>query len=62
MAKFTGIKGEGRGREVHTDGEEVLWWQLLFSYKGIRKTIFIVRDTTGSESSLSSEADCLSVL
>lgn len=62
MAKFTGIKGEGRGREVYTDGEEVLWWQILFSYKGIRKTILIVRDTKGSESSLSSEADCLSIL
>lgn len=62
MAKFTGIGGEDRGREVYTDGKEVLWRQILFSYKGIRKTIFIVRDTKSSESSLSSEADCLSVL
>lgn len=63
MARFTGIKREGRGREVHTkDGKEVTEWQILSQYKGIKNTRFIVRDRKGSESPLNSEADCSSAL
>lgn len=62
MARFTGIKREGRGCEVYTeDGKEVTGWQILSQYKGIKNTRFVVRDTKGSASPLNSEADCSSV-
>lgn len=51
MARFTGIKREGRGREVYTeDRKEVTGWPILSQHKGIKNTRFIVRHTKGSES------------
>lgn len=54
-------RGRQRMWSLHRWGGSPMMADFI-SYKGIRKTMLIVRDTKGSESSLSSEADCFSVL